>query len=273
MKTNILVCQLTALLLTTLMLSCHQEEVTPPVESIDLLMIKETNTIYTTYKSNFLNPAGPDSISYGSTTFYNRHSQQEIYEYDTLRRIIRHKTVDVLRPNDTYLGVNMTLECKYGNDNTVSFYSTRSGTNEPCTLNPDGFILSTATSHYTYDQNGYRIKDEFSGGAKYERTIFKGNVVQQVLTAYGAITKTTYQYDLTKPALPDPFRTLYGKQSQNLLIGTVETNGATKIVKTYSYEYDQQGLPKRRKAFIEWIDTAAKTTEKQVHITDFEYVK
>ncbi|GAB3223870.1 hypothetical protein [Spirosoma arcticum] len=222
------------------------------------------------------------------TTLYPGNTYQETYDYDAQKRIVKHQITDLERPTDTYLGNNSTVVYKYVDSRTLSGYSSRGGSFNPITLNPDGFIAGGGSVgfaySYTYDQNGYRIKEEYQRGSKLERIVSGGNIIQQNRSEQGIITdKTRHQYDLKKPALPDPFQNLNGQPSHNLLVGMTNLRPSStqtglvaeyKIATTYTYEYDGRGLPKRRTAYSEEGYTTAwitKGTEKRVAITDFEF--
>lgn len=295
MKTNALATTLTILSVSVLLASCREEVVTLPVTSLDAALVKQTTvhyyaSSYTSNRTSRFAPVTPDSITFLKATLYPGNTYQETYDYDSRKRIVKHQTTDLARPTDTILGVNSTITYKYIDDQTMSGYSSKFGVFVPVRLNPDGFITGGGsegyTYSYTYDQNGYRVKEEYQRGSKLESIVSNGNIIQQNRSDQGVIAdRIRYQYDLKKPAIPDPFKNLNGKPSHNLRIGVInlrpvltQTGAVTeyKTVTTYTYEYDQRGLPKRRTAYSEEGYTATwitKGTEKRVAISDFEFAQ
>ena len=259
------------LLLLISLLSCHQEAPLPKVASIDLLLSKSTSVSYGEYKvSNHVTFPTPDSISFLNATLYPTRITQTTYEYDDQKRIVKSQGVDLDSTHSTETGGGSAVTTYTYTAQTVTPHSDRYPL-EPSRLNSEGYVANGNT----YDQNGHR-----TNGA-----IILNDNISQVKSSnnLGFTSLVIYEYDLTKPNIPDPYQNLYGKPSYNLLVkktlqSTYPTGGYKEIT-TYTYEYDQRGLPKRRTAYSEFfeIGTSAsgiiKSPEKQVVISDFEFAR
>lgn len=245
------------------LLSCHHEAPLPKVDAIDVLITKQTSVYYTTGKRpvTVAFPT-PDSVFFRNTTLYRERIAQVTYEYDDQKRIVNYQGTDHTYSGDfagtyTYTAQTVTL---YSNKDHMTLYG----------LNAQGYIAGGNT----YDQNGHLIADKGS-----ESIIVNDNISQTTISS--PKIQKIYEYDLTKPNLPDPFENLYGKPSYNLPVretkqSTYSDGQTEKAVTTYTYEYDERGLPKRRTTYFESgspTEWTTKRTFKYIIITDFDFTQ
>ncbi|MVM40752.1 hypothetical protein GO730_28780 [Spirosoma sp. HMF3257] len=261
MRINVNALKPITLLLLISLLSCNHEAPLPKVAPIDVLITKQTSVYYTEGKRpvSFAFPT-PDSVFFQNTTLYRERIAQVTYEYDDQKRIVNYQGTDHTYSGDFAGTYTYTAQ-------TVTLYSNRVPMT-PYGLNAQGYI----DAGNTYDQNGHLIAAKSS-----ESIIVNDNIIQTTITSPPA--QTMYEYDLTKPNLPDPFENLYGKPSYNLptqetKLSTYSDGKTDKAVTSYSYEYDERGLPKRRTTYFEVgspTEWTTKRTWKYIVITDFDF--
>ena len=144
-------------------------------------------------------------------------------------------------------------------------------------LNSQGYI----TQYNTYDKDGYLVFRQNGPQATVTQTIVGGNVVKKIAQDLHSRTTTTYDYDLTKPGLPNPEMVLWGRPSSNLLLKTIDVyesfSGVPSIwpdrtVTSYSYAFDVNGRVKTQTAYVErslLSNPAVVSRELQVSVFEF----
>lgn len=225
--------------------------VTPDVPAY--LLTKVATTYYFEPANVYLpNP----TITYQNTLFKQAGRSEDLFRYDDQKRLINRKAINPDRPDDTY-SYNGEWEYAYTNNQLLKTYlnlSPRTPSIYP--LNPQGYLASG-----TYDSDGRLLSQG--------RTIVDGNIVKEVLGGgQDGTTTTTYEYDLTKPSLPNPYVVEEGRPSRNLVtkLTRVEQSAFNmpavmpdKSVIVYSYEFDAQGQVVKQIAYEE------KTTSSKVN--------
>ncbi|WP_138994106.1 hypothetical protein [Larkinella sp. C7] len=142
-------------------------------------------------------------------------------------------------------------------------------------LNDQGLLADINTNtqvptYYTYNAEGYLIRKETLGMVQ-TYTIVDGNLINEeaILVATGSKVVYEYEYDLTRPNLPN-IAPQEGKTSKNLPTkmttrGYEGSNEQHVNVFDYHYEYDENGRVKRRY----FLDTSVSVP--YYRITDFTY--
>ncbi|RRB07797.1 hypothetical protein [Larkinella rosea] len=164
------------------------------------------------------------------------------YQFDDQNRVIeshyiRHFASPVDR-RETY---------EYGTDKVIhkvyDFGSSSPSLEEEIPLNAQGLWAKTGR---TYDADGYLIEDTSEFGTT-NYTIADGNVVriEYRSTPGGPVSSyRTYEYDLTKPSLPNIDVTFRGKASKNLALKeTNYTYSGTEptVTSVVNFNYIDQG--------------------------------
>ena len=169
------------------------------------------------------------------------------YDYDAQNRLIRQQTKAWNNASwweELSYRYTPDLIERYRNSENKDFENT-------LLLNDKGFLKGNlGPGEYVYDSDGYLITYK-GNGQQDTYTIRNGNVItKETVYSSGLVQKNTYEYDLTKPAIPSPL-TFRGQQSQNLLtkqtlISTASGSSASDTrVFTIYYNFDSQGRPVR----------------------------
>ncbi|RRA97678.1 hypothetical protein [Larkinella rosea] len=168
------------------------------------------------------------------------------YGYDSQGRVSHYVTDYFLErgaPTYDYAYEPGKIIEKYQNAGLTPVYTTT------YTLNEYGLIPA---KDVTYDKDGYEIERRFlidyEGTTGYtKKTILDGNVVKTETKDKSGEYFTTYEYDLTKPNLPNPLPFL-GKKDRNLLIKTTtvytkiaDSSTSTNSSIEYRYTFDGDG--------------------------------
>ncbi|WP_461085889.1 hypothetical protein [Spirosoma flavus] len=237
--------------------ACSREPAPTPLDPQDLLLVKKVTASYqgsgtTKIRSD---TATAQSILYQNVVFYPLTRSQDIYRYDTQRRLTYIETRNPDRPDYTYEWGDVSYEYTnnqliYTNRRVFPLFPT------PFDLNAQGYAIN----YNTYDQNGYLVFRQDGPNSTVKQTVVNGNIVQRIAQNPTSRTTTTYEYDLTKLGLPNPEKVLWGRPSRNLLMKTTELyesfNGVASIwpdrrVTMYRYEFDGLGRPSQQTAFVE----------------------
>ncbi|GAB3904598.1 hypothetical protein GCM10028803_34250 [Larkinella knui] len=98
-----------------------------------------------------------------------------------------------------------------------------------------------------YNEEGFLV-EEVDGDYTTTYTIENGNMVRkETKSTYpnSPVYVTIYEYDLTKPNLPNPFP-YRGKSSRNLPVKVISSDGTSTSSSTYKYIFDESGTRTRR---------------------------
>ncbi|SFF40190.1 hypothetical protein [Spirosoma endophyticum] len=211
------------------------------------------------------------TITYQTTLFKQAARSEDLFRYDEQKRLINRKAINPDRPDDTY-SYNGEWEYAYTNNQLLKTYlnlSPRSPSTYP--LNSQGYVASG-----NYDSDGILL----SKG----RTIVEGNIVKEVLGGgQDGTTTTTYEYDLTKRSLPNPYVAEQGRPSRNLVTKSTQVYQSVnnmpavmpdKIVIVYSYEFDAQGQVVKQIAYEERTTSSnVNALQPELRINTFSFIK
>lgn len=228
--------------------------------------------VATTYYLEPTNTSLPNpTITFQNTLFQQAGRSEDFFRYDEQKRLINRKAINPDRPDDGY-SYNGEWEYAYTNNQLLKTYlnlSPRSPSIYP--LNPQGYVASG-----TYDSNGRLLSQG--------RTLVDGNIVKEVLGGgQDGTTTTTYEYNLTKPSLPNPYVVEEGRPSRNLVtkLTRVEQSAFTmpavlpdKSVIVYSYEFDAQGQVVKQTAYEERTTSSdVNALQRELRISTFSFTK
>lgn len=157
----------------------------------------------------------------------------------------------------------------------------------PFTLNAQGLITQNQNrpdQTYSYDDLGYLtgatnepLTNENSVST---HTIENGNLVRSTRTTPTQASVIVYEYDLTRPNLPNPFG-FRGTASRNLPLKETGTftftpggssSFSTRVVTTYRYVFDQQGRVSRRLRYSVLTDPDGNVASENMLVSDFSYL-
>ena len=224
----------------------------------------------TTYYLEPINTSLPNpTITFQNTLFQQAGRSEDFFRYDEQKRLINRKAINPDRPDDGY-SYNGEWEYAYTDNQLLKTYlnlSPRSPSIYP--LNPQGYVASG-----TYDSEGRLL----SKG----RTIVDGNIVKEVLGGdQDGTTTTTYEYDLTKPSLPNPYVVEEGRPSRNLVTKLTRVYQSAfnmpavmpdKSVIVYRYEFDAQGQVVTQTAYEEKTTSSnVNARRRELRITTFGF--
>ncbi|MGM9507099.1 hypothetical protein ACS5NO_05215 [Larkinella sp. GY13] len=163
-----------------------------------------------------------------------------IYEYDANGKVL--KTEDNT-PSDKYTTYYEYLPNQINTRETAFKRSNDILTTH--TLNNQGLVTNTSfeygafvASTPTYDENGYVVERKNSSGESIKYTIKNGNTIKKEFAG----ASTVYEYDLSRPNLPNPLP-FFGKENRNLLVKESTSTETSHI--EYKYLFDNDGRVKR----------------------------
>lgn len=232
-------------------------------------------------------------VLYRDTLYYYINGYQTEYRYDVMGRLTFDEEIYLNRPDPPY-GVETSTYTYKGN--TVLFQGKRN--TQTYVLNDKGYLTvpdgyyPDAQLGYEYDQQGYLLKLTTSYSTVIQE-IDNGNITKRVETeifsypelgkATVAVKTTTYEYDLSRPALVDP-HPIYkgwvrygGERSKNLLIKSSILNTCTgcftqrapyTITSGHTYSFDTYDRVTEQTS-LETVDDGSR--EPVLTITHFTY--
>ena len=239
--------------------ACQQD--TPPAASAtpDLRLVKQLTDRYYGPIPFQLPASSFQTITYQNIPFYYSpltSQSQDVYQYDDQRRLIRTDANTPNSPQDTYTYFG---QATYGyQDNQLIYTNLRS-----LPLTPTAYALTDqgyVAPNSVYDPDGYLLSRQEGAGGQTTQRIVEGNIVQRVYETSAFRQTITYEYDLTRPGLPNPTVAQAGRSSRNLVVKTTDEYAyasqvpsivANRVVTIYTYEFDAQGVVKRQFAFSE----------------------
>lgn len=236
-----------------LLTACHREPALPPNDPSEWLLVKKVTARFRLTSQPNVTFGAP--LTHQGATFYPITRQQYVYQYDDQKRLVSTSARNPGRPEYTYEWGDESYEYA-ANQLIYTNLRTFPLTPTPYPLNRLGYI----TSNTTYDQDGYLIYRQEGPKANRTQTIVGGNIVKEVYEdAIGRLT-TAYEYDLSKPGLPNPVKVMWGRPSRNLVVKATQTHESfssvapiipNQTVTTYTYEFDEQGRANKQTAYRE----------------------
>ncbi|RRA99218.1 hypothetical protein EHT25_30130 [Larkinella rosea] len=192
--------------------------------------------------------SGPDAYSRDETVMLDGQTIKigktatDVYKFDEQNRIIESSWATY-----NYGGNGGKEKFEYTADQVI-ITSTHLGMDNgvhPLPLNKQGLLLWDGLK---YDAEGFLI-EKVEGNDTITYTIENGNIVREERKTTLPVARTyvsLYEYDLTKPNLPNshPYS---GKVSKNLLVKVTTTDG-TNMTGSYSYSYlfdESKGLTRK----------------------------
>ena len=249
--------------------ACTPDPAVTPTEPDNLLAKVATTYYLEPTNASVSNP----SITFQNTLFQQAGRSEDFFRYDEQKRLINRKAVNPDRPDDGY-SYNGEWEYAYSDNQLLKTYlnlSPRTPSAYP--LNERGYLANG-----TYDPDGRLLSQ-----GSLQQTIVDGNVIKQVLSGQSGTSTTTYEYDLTKRSLPNPYVVEQGRPSRNLVTKSTEVyQSATampavmsdKKVIVYRYEFDAQGLVAKQTAYEEQTTSSDQTAHRrELRVTTFNFTK
>lgn len=246
--------------------ACSPNPAVTPDEPAYLLAKVATTYYFEPANVHLPNP----TIIFQNTLFKQAGRSENLFRYDEQKRLINRKAINPDRPDDTY-SYNGEWEYAYTNNQLLKTYlnlSPRTPSIYP--LNSQGYVASG-----TYDSDGILLSQG--------RTIVDGNIVKEVNSDEYGTTTTTYEYDLTKPSLPNPYVVEEGRTSRNLVTKSTQVyQSATnmpavmpdKSVIVYRYEFDAQGQVAKQIAYEEKTTSSnGNALQRALRINTFSFTK
>lgn len=247
--------------------ACTPNPALTPDEPAHLLAKVATTYYFEPTSTSLPNP----TITFQNTLFQQAGRSEDFFRYDEQKRLINRKAINPDQPNDGY-SYNGEWEYAYTNNQLLKTYlnlSPRTPSIYP--LNPQGYVASG-----TYDSDGILLSQG--------RTVVDGNIVKEVLGGgQNGTTTTTYEYDLTKSSLPNPYVIEEGRPSRNLVTKLTRVNQSAfnmpavmpdKTVIVYRYEFDAQGQVVKQIAYEERITSSnVNALERELRINTFSFTK
>lgn len=215
-------------------------------------------------------------ITYQDQKFYLARRSQDTYQYDNQKRLVLYQMRNPDRLNDSYSWHDVSYAYE-GKQLTYHYLRISPIFAINYTLNERGHIMEKNT----YDQDGYLVYRQEGPNATVTQTISGGNIIKKVSENANSRLTTTYEYDLSRPGLPNPEEALWGRSSRNLVVRTTERYesfmGVALImpdyhVTTYTYEFDAKGVVKRQTAYVEnSLTPNPAIVAREVQISVFEF--
>jgi len=262
-------------LLGLLFLAACDKQTSPSPGESAWLIAKEATRIYQQIPAG--GPARPQSLSatYQNQVFYYAGQSQDTYRYDDQKRLTNRKATNPDRPDDGY-SYNGEWTYRYTDNQLLVTYlnlSPRLPSAYP--LNPQGYVDSGS-----YDADGRLVS---STDGLVQQTLVEGNIVKQVVKSDYSLTTTTFEYDLTKQSLPNPFVVQQGRPSRNLLTKSTQITESLigmpavlpdKRVILYRYEFDAQGRVSQQTAYEEsTILSDPQAFRRELRITTYDFTR
>lgn len=261
---------LVAVAFSQCLLACNKD--TPDPAAVHLLAVEKT-AFYSPEDSGQLNP-----VSYQNQPFYFAYRSVNTYQYDQQKRLVHRQQTFPDLTDSLYIYTGAWDYAYTGNQLLFTYLNISPKSTSIIPLTDQGFVADGTT----YDAEGYAVfkKDETGNDFIYQ-TVVAGNIIKQVnKTAYGFST-TTFEYELTRPGLPDPFLVERGRPSRNLVTKATSRYESSlgmppvmpdESVTVYTYSFDPQGLVTQRRAYQESkLSTDPTHLRRELRITDFEY--
>lgn len=228
-----------------------------PAPGLDPPVPRLTQTI-TAYYFKDRPPRAPggvtQSLTYQTIPFYASYRTQTRFTYDPQQRITQVKTTDADYPNDSLSALgNVTFQYT---GNTITLTNLKVSPVLPLTysLTPAGYI----SEHRRYDSEGYLVAQQETLFLT-RQTILAGNIRERVTEdAIGRMT-TSYEYDLLKRSLPDPYVAQHGRSSRNLVVKATSVGEsftgvapvmANRTTQVYEYALNADGTIRQQTVYI-----------------------
>ncbi len=254
--------------------ACHREPALNPNDPEELLLTKQVTARYRLTSQP--NVAFGLPLTYKGVTFYPITRQQYVYHYDNKKRLVSVSARNPDRLDYTYEWGDESFAYA---DNQLIYTNLRVFPLTPVSysLTQLGYVISKNT----YDQDGYLIYRQDGPKASTTQTIVAGNIVKEVYQDAVSRLTIAYEYDVSRPGLPNPVKVLRGRPSRNLVVKATQTlesfSSVAPImpdhsVTTYTYEFDEQGRVKQQTAYIESsLLPNPNVVDRELQISVFEF--